>query len=357
MSTRDLAQTLPAQRGVHVYQAGDVLLDRYRLERQLAVGGMGELWRAVSVALDQPVAVKLLRRTSRNPDGASRLLREARVSARLQHPAIVRVFDAGTTAENDPFLVMELLEGEDAGARVREGGPLDAVAAVKILLPVLSGLAVAHAQGVVHRDLKPDNIFLARLSDGTVQPKLIDFGVAHVSMAAVSSKLTTAGMLLGTPEYMAPEQIESRDDIDARTDIWAAGVTLYALIAGVVPFGGESLHGLFDAILEAHVPYPTRARGLDGRLWAILTDCLRRDRADRFQSAEEVERALAGWLAQREAAPDRENPISSPVQKALASTLPPTLPSAARARPVEGESDVPAVTLDRAIFSALKKTK
>jgi serine/threonine-protein kinase len=221
---------------------------------------------------------------------------------------------------------------------------------------VLSGLAVAHAQGVVHRDLKPDNIFLARLSDGTVQPKLIDFGVAHVTMAAVSSKLTTAGMLLGTPEYMAPEQIESRDDIDARADVWAAGVTLYALITGAVPFAGESLHDLFDAILEAHVPYPTRARGLDGRLWSILTDCLRRDRAERFQSAEEVERALAGWLAQRGALAERE-PSSAPVHKAMASTLPPTLPSAARATPGEGEPGVPAVTLDRAIFSALKKTK
>ena len=348
---------MPAPRGAHVYQAGDMLLDRYRLERQLAVGGMGELWRAVNVALDQPVAVKLLRRTSRNPGGASRLLREARVSAGLQHPAIVRVFDVGTTPEDDPFLVMELLEGEDAGERVRKSGPLDAVDAVKILLPVLSGLAVAHAQGVVHRDLKPDNIFLARLSDGTVQPKLIDFGVAHVSTAAMSSKLTTAGMLLGTPEYMAPEQIESCDDIDARADVWAVGVTLYVLVAGAAPFGGESLHDLFDAVLEAHVPYPTRARGLDGRLWAILTDCLRRDREERFPSAEAVEQALVAWLAQREAAPDRDKAAPSHVQKALADTHPPTLPSAARVTPVAVEPDAPAVTLDRAIFSALKKTK
>jgi serine/threonine protein kinase len=165
---------------VHKYQPGDVLLERYQLERQLAVGGMGELWRAVNLALEQPVAVKLLRSAARNPAGAARLLREARVAARLQHRAIIRVFDAGTTATNDPFLVMELLEGEDAATLLEDGGALDAVRAVQLMIPVLSGLAVAHAQGVVHRDLKPDNIFLARLSDGTVQPKLIDFGVAHV---------------------------------------------------------------------------------------------------------------------------------------------------------------------------------
>lgn len=348
-STRELAETMPAPRGVYTYQSGDVLLGRYRLERQLAVGGMGELWHAVNLALDQPVALKLLRRTSRNPDGASRLLREARVSARLQHRAIVRVFDAGTTANNEPFLVMELLEGEDAGALVHGSGPLDGVRAAQLLIPILSGLGVAHSQGVVHRDLKPDNIFLARNGDGTVQPKLIDFGVAHVAMPIASSKLTMAGMLLGTPEYMAPEQVECCDDIDPRADIWAAGVTLYYLVAGTVPFAGANLSQLFDAVMEAHVPFPTRARGIDGNLWAIITDCLRRERADRFQSAEEVERALTTWLLQRGVTEDyaRHSLVSGPASVGLAAPTSSLLP------PTGGEPA--AATLDRAIFSSLKK--
>jgi len=326
-----------------------VLLGRYRLERQLAVGGMGELWSAVNVALEQPVAVKLLRRASRNPEGASRLLREARVSARLQHRAVVRVFDAGTSDDNDPFLVMELLEGEDVGVVLRERGPFDAVRAAQLMIPVLSGLAAAHAQGVVHRDVKPDNVFLARLSDGTVQPKLIDFGVAHVTTHVASSKLTAAGMLLGTPEYMSPEQVECRDDIDARADVWAAGVTLYHLVAGAVPFGGENLLGLFDSIMEAHVPFPTRASGLDGALWAIVTDCLRRERGERFQSAAEVERALTAWLLQRGITEDyaRHGLVHGTESEAV--TEPPRPPLAA------SEPRTTGPTLDRAIFSALKK--
>lgn len=334
---------------VHKYQPGDVLLERYQLERQLAVGGMGELWRAVNLALEQPVAVKLLRSAARNPGGAARLLREARVAARLQHRAIIRVFDAGTTDTNDPFLVMELLEGEDAGTLLDEGGPLDAVRAVQLMIPVLSGLAVAHAQGVVHRDLKPDNIFLARLSDGTVQPKLIDFGVAHVATQQAAGKLTTAGMLLGTPEYMAPEQIECREDIDARADVWAVGITLYQLVAGTVPFSGETLLQIFDAVMEAHVPFPTRARGLDGGLWSILTDCLRRDRDERFASVEEVERALTAWLAKRGVTEDyARHSLNTPASIRPATPAPATL-APAPAPPA------PMPTLDRAIFSVLEK--
>ena len=343
---------------VHKYQPGDVLLGRFQLERQLAVGGMGELWRAVNVALEQPVAVKLLRSAARNPAGAARLLLEARTAARLQHRAIVRVFDAGTTDANDPFLVMELLEGTDAATLLEEGGALDAVRAVQLMIPVLSGLSLAHKAGVVHRDFKPDNIFLARLGDGTVQPKLIDFGLAHVATQRAASKLTIAGMLLGTPEYMAPEQIACRDDIDARADIWAIGVTLYQLLADAVPFRGESMVDIFDAVMEAHVPFPTRARGLDGALWAIITDCLRRDRDERFASVEAIERALTAWLAKRGVTEDyaRHSLVAPGLVGAI--TLAPPRPSSmiVSASPTpRAESELRPATLDHVIFSALEK--
>jgi hypothetical protein len=140
-----------------------------------------------------------------------------------------------------------------------------------------------------------------------------------------ASKLTTAGMLLGTPEYMAPEQIECRDDIDARADVWAMGITLYQLVAGAVPFTGETLLQIFDAVMEAHVPFPTRARGLDGGLWSILTDCLRRDRDERFASVEEVERALTAWLAKRGVTEDYARHSLVTAAAVRPSTLVPTL--------------------------------
>ncbi len=359
-STRELAETIPAPRRAGFYQAGEVLLGRYRLDRQLAVGGMGEVWVATNLPLDQPVGLKLLRRASRNPAGAERLLREARVAARLQHRAIVRVFDAGQTDDHAPFLVMELLKGADVTDLVHRYGPLDGVRAAQLVVSVLSGLAAAHAHGVVHRDLKPDNIFLAELEGGEVQPKIIDFGIAHVAVQA-STKLTSPGMLLGTPEYMSPEQVECRDDIDSRADIWAVGVTLYFLVTGDTPFVGADLPTLFDAIMEGHVPFPTRARNFDGKLWAILMDCLRRDREDRFQRAEDLEAVLIEWLLARGVTDDY---AGRPLRKTPAepSSHVPTSGGGSGRIGSPGGTDRtaetqtgPSSTLDRAIFSNLKK--
>ena len=145
----------------NAYHPGQSIVGRYRLDRKLAVGGMGEVWVATNEALGQEVALKLVRQSSRSPAGAERLLREARTAARVRHRAIVQVFDVGVTAEGDPFLVMELLRGKDADELVRSAGPLDAVQAVQLMVPILSALAAAHRLGIVHRDLKPENIFLA----------------------------------------------------------------------------------------------------------------------------------------------------------------------------------------------------
>ncbi len=380
---------------VDEHREGELIAGRYRLERRLASGGMGEVWVATNVLLDQLVAVKLLGSAARSSTGAERLLREARIAARLRHPAIVQVFDVGVTQANEPFLVMELLEGKTAAELVATAGPVHAEHAALLMLPVASALATAHRLGIVHRDLKPENVFLADCGSNQVQPKIIDFGIARVSLPAVAPKLTVAGMLIGTPEFMAPEQIHGVEDVDGRADLWAFGVTLYFLIAGRPPFAGETAGVLFDSILRTHVPFPTDARGLDGELWHLVTECLRRERAQRWQSAEAVETALLRWLVKRGVtedlagrrlrSPDARSavtaremaapltlraagqstapPPSSHVRRSLSSrdSAPPgpssEAPSrGAAARPSDPPHDAQArPSLDQAIFSNLKK--
>ena len=362
---RERAATVLAPRGTGAYQPGQLIVGRYRLERKLAVGGMGEIWVAANVALGQEVALKLVRRNARSAAGAERLLREACTAARLRPRAIVQVFDLGVTAENDPFLVMELLQGKDAGELVRRAGPLDAVQAAQLMIPVLSGLGAAHALGIVHRDLKPENIFLADLDGGRVQPKIVDFGIARVVVPSSAMKLTSAGMMIGTPEFMAPEQIESLDDIDGRADLWAFGITMYCLIAGAVPFAGADVHALFEAILDGHVPFPTQAKKLDGELWRILTDALRRDRAERWQTAEEMETALTSWLLAQGVSEDMSGRTLRVASMDLRthSTVPELAsrpPDVVAAPPSAPPSSTPSssagpASLDQAIFSRLKK--
>jgi serine/threonine-protein kinase len=330
------------------HRPGRVVAGRYRLERRLASGGMGSVWAATHLLLEQPVAVKLLRGAARSPAGVERLLREAKLAASLRHPAIVQVYDIGLTEEGEPFLVMELLEGGDAAELVARTGPLGGEQAARLLVPVLSGLALAHRRGIVHRDLKPENIFLAHVDGARLQPKLVDFGVARAVSVPAPSKLTTAGMLVGTPEFMAPEQVECLDDVDARADLWAVGVTLYFLITGRAPFSGPDGASLFDAILDAHVPYPKGAADLDGDLWTILTECLRRDRAARWQRAEDVEAALTRWLTARGVHEDlagRSLRARSPDERTRPTAPEVRAPARAGSRP----------TLDQAIFATLKK--
>jgi serine/threonine-protein kinase len=253
---------------------------------------------------------------------------------------------------------MELLRGSDAATLVEQTGPIAATQAVALLLPVLSGLAAAHAQGIVHRDLKPENIFLAEMDGGAIQPKIVDFGVARMMLPTTGAKLTSAGMLIGTPEFMAPEQVRCVEDVDGRADLWAFGVTLYHLIAGELPFAGDDLPALFSAILDAHVPFPTKARELDGQLWSILTDCLRRERDQRWQRAQDLEAALGNWLVAHKIDEDVSGRVIRP--RARDSQSRTTEPEVAS--PSDGAQRAPSPAavpgtprgLDQAIFNNLK---
>ena len=273
-----------------VLQRGTVLAGKYRLEVLLGEGGMGVVWSAYHLELQLPVAIKLLK-SGQNMLLAERLRREARAAARLVHPSIVRVFDIGLTELGDPFIVMELLTGE-ALAEVLAHGRLTSVGAVQLLLPVAEALVLAHTRGVVHRDLKPGNVFLS--SDGQqLQPKLLDFGIAKLEHApALLPKLTDKGAVLGSPSYMSPEQVRG-DEVDYRSDIWSFCVLLYKALTGTTPFPGADPLTIMNAIAGA-TPAPLAC--VDERLAGLIQWGLNKDPSLRPISMRELARELALWL-------------------------------------------------------------
>jgi serine/threonine protein kinase len=208
------------------YAPGDIIAGKYALEEQLGAGGMGAVFRALNTAIDMPVAIKLIRSDLDRDTLSGRLLQEARAAAKLAHPAIVRVFDVGKTALGDPFIVMELLQGQSLASVLETEKRLSSVRAVQLLLPIADALSVAHAKGLVHRDVKPDNVFIANDEEGQLQPKLVDFGIVKTEQASGQSQLTQVGAVIGSPDYMSPEQARGLDRIDLRSDVWWFAVVL-----------------------------------------------------------------------------------------------------------------------------------
>jgi serine/threonine-protein kinase len=285
----------PRVSDVPTYVAGEIIADKYRLIRRLGEGGMGSVWVARNLALDVHVALKLIR-TDVDTEGADeRLLTEARATARLKHPNIVRVFDFGRTRRGDPFIVMELLQGETLGDVLDREGRLSATYTVQLLLPCADALAAAHSKGIVHRDLKPDNVYLAD-SDGCLQPKVVDFGIAKFELEQRDHKLTQAGTVLGSPDYMSPEQARGVEDIDHRADIWAFCVVLYECITGRVPFEEANYNALLRHIIEDEIPSTLNYAAGDPELWRILQKGFSKDRAKRYQGMREIGEDLAAWL-------------------------------------------------------------
>lgn len=275
--------------------AGSVIEGKYRLDKIIGEGGMGSVWQALNLQLDIPVAVKLLRA---GPDIASlseRMKLEARSAARLVHPAIVRVFDIDTAANGDPFIVMELLKGESL-ADLLDRGRLSTVHAVQTLLPICEALALAHAKGIVHRDLKPQNVFMSEESE-RLQPKLLDFGIAKLVDASLpAGSITDTGIMLGSPDYMSPEQARGQTDLDHRTDIWSFCVVLYEAVTGITPFQGVNYNALMRAIIdEPALPIPSDI-SIEPRLYEIILRGLSKDRELRPGSIQALGRELAQWL-------------------------------------------------------------
>jgi eukaryotic-like serine/threonine-protein kinase len=277
------------------YLAGEVVGDRYRLVREIGRGGMGVVWVAHSLVLGVDVALKLIRASAASSALSSRMAREAHAAARLGHPALVRVFDFGWTRHGDPYLVMELVQGETLASLLKRESRMPAIRAVQTLLPIVDGLRLAHDKGIVHRDIKPDNVFLAADALNRKQPKLLDFGIAKVDKQ-VDGRLTQIGAVLGSPDYMSPEQALGLDDIDERTDIWSLCVVLYELITGTVPFQKPNYNALMHAIINEEPVPSTECGAGDKSLWQIIERGLRKERKERHQTVTELGEAMALWL-------------------------------------------------------------
>jgi serine/threonine-protein kinase len=279
------------------YRPGELIAGKYELVRPLNQGGMGAVWVARNRDLDVQVAIKLIRPDLDASFVSERFVAEARLAARIEHPAIVSVYDLGHTERNDPYIVMEFLRGEDLRSVLEQRERLPATYAVQLLLPVAEALATAHAKGVVHRDLKPENIFIAQLDD-RLQPKVVDFGIAKAA-DSTPRRITRAGAVVGSPDYMSPEQARGLEDVDQRADIWAFSVVLYECLTGSPPFADSSYQALLRDILEKPVKPITDLGVADPELWAILERGLQKDRDQRYARMRDLGRALAHWLRAR----------------------------------------------------------
>ncbi|HEX4446983.1 MAG TPA: protein kinase [Polyangiaceae bacterium] len=284
-----------AQPGMPRPLVGTVLSRRWRLTSKLGEGGMGEVYAADSMAGGPRVAVKVLRpEFVSDPQVLSRFLEEARTSIRLVHPNIVRVIEGSQAEDGSPYLVMELLDGVPLGAYTQNGGRVPLAQAVPILQGILAGLAAAHSQGVVHRDLKPDNVLLTRDAGGTFVVKVLDFGIAKVmDVAGGMGVRTRTGMLLGTPAYMSPEQARNARDVDQRADLWSAGVLFYEMLTGRSAFPAPTEYARLAALLSSEPEPVTKVDPSLAPLTGFFERALKKDRAERFSTAIEMARALS----------------------------------------------------------------
>jgi serine/threonine protein kinase len=239
-----------------------LLAGKYRLVQQLGRGGMGSVWRAEHVTLHAMVAIKLLDPVvAQTRDGLNRFLREAQAAAALRSPHIVQILDHGID-RGQPFIAMELLEGESLGTRLERVTRLSPAETARIVQQIGRAMTRAHDAGIIHRDLKPDNIFLVPNDDEEVV-KVLDFGIAKTPapLNMDVNESTRTGTMLGTPYYMSPEQVEQVSGADYRTDIWALGVIAYQCLLGKRPFDAETVGGLFVAICSKEIPVPS-SRGM-----------------------------------------------------------------------------------------------
>jgi len=285
---------------------GDVVANRYLLTSVLGEGGMGAVWLARDLKLDIDVALKFIHREVATETNTERLLQEARAVARLDHASIVRIFDFGEADTGESFMAMEVLRGELFSEVLERKGRLAPPNAVCTLLPVASAVAAAHARGVVHRDIKPENILLVT-SDvtGSVVPKVLDFGIAQLRHKGQKVRRITANdAIVGTPDYMPPEQASGVGEVDHRADVWALCVVLYEAITGQRPFPGETPAMVLIAI-ATQPPKPIVDYGIgDDALWQILKKGLEKEANDRFPTMRELGSALARWAVDNGAETD-----------------------------------------------------
>lgn len=319
---------------------GELLAGRYLVERIFAEGGMGIVCYGHHAQLEQPVAIKFLRRAlAGKPQVVERFLNEGRALAALRSEHVVRVMDVGQLESGRPYLVMEHLEGIDLDALVDRGGPLSIETAVSYALQICEPLGEAHALGIVHRDIKPENLFLWSGGPGRDVIKVLDFGLAKQFGSARAMAVTGPQDSMGSPCYMSPEQITTPQNIDARTDIWSLGVVLHRLLTDTVPFDGSSILEVLSHVLSAEPKPLSGARpGLvfDAQLEAIVARCLAKSAADRYASMAELGEALTQYLAEHSAPAAAAQPSVPP---ALSLPPAPALEAEPAPRVFEGDDE------------------
>ncbi len=332
-------------------KVGDVVAGKYEIEKVIGEGGMGAVFSATHKLTEKRVALKwMLPELARDEGAVSRFMREAQAAGRINHPNVVDVYDVGQH-EGSFFLVMEFLQGEPLTAAL-ERRNLSIGETLDLILPAIRGVAAAHRTGVVHRDLKPDNIFLAAGEDGhPATPKVLDFGISKVATGEndVNPRLTKTGAVVGTPYYMSPEQIRGSHSVDKRSDVYAFGVILYEALTGQVPFNADTYSALILEIATGTAKSPDEIVEIPEKLCAIVMKAIARDVAERFQDLESLAAALEPFAQSSGMPRERRDPTGrqrspsrvSAAQKPMGADT--VTPFVASERPVVPQSKGPRV--------------
>jgi hypothetical protein len=277
---------------------GDAIAGRYDLLAHLGDGGTASVWKAHDRTLQRDVAIKFLYVVDERAieDMRKQFLREARIACAVKHRNVIQTMDFGQTAEGRAYMVMELLHGEEISDRLGREPPLELPEIIKTISGVLRGLQAIHDAGIVHRDLKPENVYLEHDDEG-VYPKILDFGIAKSvdrRRGSRRSVLTTKeGLIVGTPEYMSPEQARGQPDLDGRSDVWSVGVILFELLTHVLPFDASSEADVIIKVVTTDAPRLRQIQpSIPNAIDELVAKALSRDRTQRFQSANEMLQAL-----------------------------------------------------------------
>lgn len=283
---------------------GDVIAGKYRVEGIVGSGGMGIVVSALHLQLGQKVAIKVLSVASlesdRQEEARARFLREGQAAARLTSDHVVRIYDVGTTDAGEPFMVMELLRGDDLATILDRSGPAPVDVAIDYIVQACDAVGEAHTHGIVHRDLKPSNLFVSKRNDGRISVKVLDFGISKAVVPGsehFEGSLTATRTIVGSPYYMSPEQVRDAKRVDTRTDLWSMGMILYELLTGEPAFNADTLPGICAAIAADPAPGIRDKRPeIPEEVEQIVLRCLEKDPAKRFQTVAELVEALEPFL-------------------------------------------------------------